>query len=408
MAAAGAQAEPLSIRERAWNGLSELHELTVQAGIETASPTRLEIDKLDRNDAILIVHPERVPPIAELAAFVRKGGRLAVADDFGSGDVLLQAFGIGRSELEPTRDLPEHGEASTELRGNPMLRLAKRNNVDHPLAHGVPALVTNHPAVLQHPQLVPVFALADRGGAVVLSGVVGDGRLVAISDSSVLINNMLELDANHTFAQNLVRYLSAERHGKLYIVDSGVELVGSPGHFDTSHPLRGLSDALAKMASVQLPRRAVVSITIVLAALLLAAAATSLPRRSAYARRLLETPELTTGFAGRVRHHARRRSDFLAPALTLKTELEQRLIATLRLRGHPQLKDTLRALRERGLSEASVERTRSLLVELDALHTRAQGSAERVPERKFVELVARGRSILADLERAARPLSKRP
>ena len=131
---------------------------------------------------------------------------------------------------------------------------------------------------------------------------------------------MLALDDNRVFAQNLVRYLTTGRGGKLYIADSDTELVGALGVFDAGHPLRAVSDALTKLASLALPKGAIVAITIVLALLLLTAAATALPRRAAYARRLLETPECVAGFAGRVRLYARAGGDFLVPALTLKQQ----------------------------------------------------------------------------------------
>ena len=132
-----------------------------------------------------------------------EGGRLAIADDFGEGVA--------------ARRLPHHAQRAgrtddtRRLRGNRNVLIATPS-VRHPLALDVLALVTNHPQVLHHDALEAIFSLSTtRASAVVLAGAVGQGRLVAIGDSSVLINNMLEFSGNRAFARNLVRYLARER-----------------------------------------------------------------------------------------------------------------------------------------------------------------------------------------------------
>lgn len=389
--AGAARAERLSLTDRSWNGLSELMTIARGAASRVVAPTRIEVGKLDESDALLIVHPEQPLPVSELAAFLRKGGRLAIADDFGRAELLLRAFGIGRHDVDAKT------KAAT-LRGNRGLLLATPRG-KHALSRGVVALASNHAQVLYHPELVPVFAFGPgSAGALVLTGAVGSGRLVAVSDSSVLINNMIELDDNRLFARNLTRYLTEGRDGTLYVIDGSTTFADAIGGFDPETPLRGLSDSLSRVAAIELPKTAVVLVTIVLASLLLVAAASALPRPSAYARRLLETPACVAGYAGHVAYHGRRRGDFLAPTLRLKLELDDRLVTLLGLGTKPQMRDLLQKLRERRMSEAEVTEAHELLVELDTLHTRAQGAAPRVSERKFVELVGRGRRILARLD----------
>lgn len=67
---------------------------------------------------LLIIGPERPPTTPEarwLAAFVRDGGRLVLADDFGTGNVFLEASGAGmRLTRKPVHDLV-YQEATTRV-----------------------------------------------------------------------------------------------------------------------------------------------------------------------------------------------------------------------------------------------------------------------------------------------------
>lgn len=388
---AAAAAEDLSLQDPAWNGLSALAQVAQAQAARVARPARLEVGTLGAQDALLIVHPTAALPVAELAAFIRNGGRVAIADDLGSGSQLLGAFSIERTGLSPKLD-------ALRLRDNRNLLLATAQN-DHPLARGVGALVTNHPQALHHALLVPVFGLGTAHEAVVLAGAVGAGRLVAISDSSVFINNMLELQGNERFAQNLVRYLTSERTGTLYLADSHTQLVGSG--LGAGSSLRGVANALARLAQLPLPPLAVLALSVGLALLLLFSAATALPRRASYGRRaFLQTPDCNAGYAGRVAAHARARD--LAPAVVaLKFELESQLVARLQLRGSPRLDEVVDALRAKGTAQPQLAEAKQLLVELDALTASGNRGASRIGRRKFSELVGRGRRILARLPATA-------
>jgi hypothetical protein len=392
---AAARAEPLLIREPAWNGLSKLAELARAGGMPTGVHAPVRVADLDAKDSLLIVHPTSALPVSELAAFLRRGGRLAVADDFGRGEGLLRTFGMGRSEPDPSIE-------AASLRGNRGLLLAKRQS-EHPLSQDVLAIATNHPAVLFHRALSPVFALGEQRGAVVLSGAVGDGRLVAISDSSVLINNMLQLDDNRRFAENLLRYLRAERGGRLYLADSETRWIGSAGAFDAQDPLRSISDVLARVAVVELPRPVVVALTAMFVVLLVLWTVHALPRRAAYERRAIETPECRAGFAGRVRHAERKRGDYTAPLLMFRDELESQLLHNVGLPARStRRRELLSALRKQRMSQAEVDATQRLLEELDALQLAAQSPTLRVSRRKFATLADAGRRILASSARRAR------
>ena len=82
-----------------------------------------------------------------------EGGRVAIADDFGAGQSLLDGFRIERSAAT--------GRRALRLRGNRNLLIATPG-ARHPLALDVRALVTNHPQVLHHGELEAIFSLSRR------------------------------------------------------------------------------------------------------------------------------------------------------------------------------------------------------------------------------------------------------
>ena len=337
----------------------------------------------------MVVHPIRALPAGELAKFMRRGGRVAVADDSGAGARFFGTFGMTLARPSPS---------SPQLfRRNPALPIASPI-IAHALADGVGGLVTNHPEILQHPSLTPIFGLAGEQGAVVLSGAVGQGRLVAISDASVLINNMLELGGNRAFARNLARYLrGADRRSPLLIADSKTQW--QPSGPDMRHPLTELSNALARLSHPQLPRLAVIVFSIALAGLLLGIAATSLPKSSAYARRAyLQSVECVSGMAGRVSHYASGERSLLAPLLSLKRELERRAADSVRPTQQLQRVDLLRGLVAAGQRPQLADELGRFMAEVDRLQDASAIHAAPVSVRQFSELVAMGRRILTDLD----------
>ena len=387
-----AAAEDLSLANHAWNGLSDLLAMAEAQG-SLATPNRLDASSLTAADALLIIHPVAPLPIAELATFLRKGGRLAVADDFGTGPVLFAAFGMGVHA--PNR------ASARALRGNPQLLLATPFT-GHSLADGADALVTNHPQVIFHPDLRPVFALSASRGAIVLSGAVGKGRLVAISDASVFINNMLEFPGNRAFARNLLRFLRPTPSTRVVFADSRTKWVSGIRQFASGNPLARVSAALSRLARPQLPIAAVVALSIVLATVLLAAVVSALPRRSAYARRAyLRTPDCLAGMAGRVAYYAGSERSYLGPLLVLKLELERRLVALVNPSLQLQRNELLHALSAAGWSEPRVRELSDFMHQVDRLQDGTVGSDARVTGRQFSELVAIGRRILGELDAAA-------
>jgi hypothetical protein len=389
--AAIARADPgdYALSSRGWNGLAQLLAVAAESGVEVRAPARIDLSTLVARDGLLLVYPQRTPPRADLAAFMYEGGRLAIADDFGAGGALLEGFRIARrAPVVP-------GDGAVRLRGNRNVLIAT-SAVRHPLSRDVLALVTNHPQALHHDALQAIFGLdADGGTAVVLAGAVGRGRLVAIGDSSVLINNMLEFTGNRMFARNLVRYLAQD--GRLWIAAADTELAGAYGGARAGDPLAGLRAGLSRLAQVQLPAAAVQASTAVIALLLVVAAATALPRRSSLVRAVsIPASETLAGFAGRIRYFASGGRDLLQPLLAFKLELERELSATLGVAHPPSPLQIEAALRAAGHAEPFVASVRALLLELGA---HALPSPPPVTPRKFSAIAAQGDRILAVLRR---------
>jgi hypothetical protein len=388
--AARADADDYGPANRSWNGLSELVVVAREAGIEVHAGPRIDLAAVRPSDGMLLVYPRSPPPRADLTAFMLEGGRLALADDFGAGDGLLDSFRITRSAPGPVRE-------ERRLRGNRNV-LVTRPRVSHVLVEGVSAVVVNHPQTLSHDQLDAILALDEQGGAVVLGGAVGKGRLVAIGDPSALINNMLEFRGNRAFAANLVRYLA--RDGRLWLATPDTLLASRYPGLRKTDPLASVRAALSKLGDVRLPKAALQLCSLVIALLLIGVGASALPRRGTYVRAVsLPAAETVAGLAGRVRYFARGRRNLLGPLLVYKLELEHALVEALGLRGAPSVRDVVGALRVKGVAPTVAASAERLLRDLDTLslaelRTTAQPLVDAA---KFRATVAAGDRILAAL-----------
>jgi hypothetical protein len=392
-----ARAQDFATGSGDWNSVSEL--VAIARGdaevVIVGTEDRLDVGTLRPNDSLLILHPREPLPAREVTGFLRAGGRVALADDYGQAGTLLAAFQIGRGE--PTV------ERALQLRGNPALLVA-RPRAQHRLAQGVRALVTNHPTVVYHRALSPVFELSE-GEAVVLAGAVESGRLVVISDPSVLIDNMLELRGNRAFAENLVAYLTEDRGGRLYLLGPDARLVGRWGEPGADRPLHDLRAWLEGVSSLEVPGMVLRIGAFALAAIAVTLVLGALPRRSPYrSDRMFARAPAQGGFVGRVRYFARSSSNLLPPLLVYKLELEAEILRRLSLSGQTLLRDVLAAMRARGIGDEDVNSMRALLLELDRLRDLSDRppGPPRISARRFRALVATGDRLLARIgERSA-------
>ncbi len=386
-----ADAQDFRPSSRAWNGLRDLLSVAEEAGVRIDTPREVDVPALEPSDALLIVHPTEPLPKGSLAAFLRAGGRVAIADDFGRADEFLRNYGVRRQE--PTLD----GDVAL-LRGNPALPVA-RPRARHPLMKDVPALVANHPAVLTHAELQPIAAFDESDEALVLSGAIEQGRLVAISDPSLFINNMMRFRGNRRFARNLLDYLDGGRGGRVLVVTPDVHLRGRFGDA-SGDPLGRLNDRLNDFAHASTPPLALTLLTVVLVAILLIFAVSALPARSPYSKTAAQAPESSGGgFLGRVRFFSRRR-DLVHPLMVYKFEFEAELARRLGLEGAPVLGQAVRTLRDAGLPASEVATLRQFLIHLDRLRERLDHppGPPKVSPRQLRRMVETGECLLAHID----------
>lgn len=382
-----------------WNGTSGLLEVGREQDAEVEVVTRLDLGTLTPADGLLVLYPTEEMPAGELSAFMRAGGRVALADDYGAGDSLLGLFRIGRAD--PNADATD----VLRLRGNRALLVARPES-PHPLGDGVSSLVTNHPRVLFHADLEPIFTLG-AGQAVVLAGAVGQGRFVAIGDPSIFINNMLQLDGNRRFASNLLLYLRGSGSGRVLVVEPGGRIVGRYGEPGADRPLHDLRALLERAAALALPAPALRILALAVAVILVLLVAGVVPRTSPYQATAMFREELVPGgLWGRVEWYRARSSDLLEPTLVYKLELEAALAARLGIRiGGPgargdaarrtHAQEMIDAMRARGMTSSEIDDARRLLDELAGLASGAtNGTAPPVPEARFRSIVARGEALL--------------
>ncbi|MEI9939606.1 MAG: DUF4350 domain-containing protein [Pseudomonadota bacterium] len=249
------------VADTGWEGTSELYALAQQelgkAKVEVLASA--DFERLSKDDALLVLHPERELDYNELSAFLRAGGRMAVLDDRGEAAHFLARFQIHRVEA------PRNPAQS--LRDNPNLaiavpaveQVAGQEQNRHPVVVGVDRVVTNHPTALVHPNLTQVLkipALGEPDATLAVTGIIAkSGRLFAMGDPSVVINQMLRYPGNRAFASGLLKYLvendaGVSRGGKLYILANDF---GQKGHFGGSRgalaELSNLSETLAGFAT---------------------------------------------------------------------------------------------------------------------------------------------------------------
>ncbi len=388
----GARSQPdYALDSPSWNGLARFLALARETGATVETPQRVSLWALSSNDAIVVIYPTQPLPLLGLTAFMRAGGRLAIIDDFGASEEMLHAYKIGRHR-------PSTRDGSRRLRNNENLLVA-RPSAPHPLAQGVVALVANHPRVLYHSELKPIFSLSERRNALVLAGAVGEGRLVVAGDASILINNMLQFRGNQVFAKNLVQYLTGGASKRLLVVVRDVPILERYGTSASGHPLETVRHGLERLSRTELPRSAIRTLTFVLCAVLLLALATALPRHSPYAdhARMFMRPCSMAGFTGRLRFFGRHRQNLLQPLMVFKFELEPAIAAQLGLSGRPLSDKIIERMRALDIPEKNVAELQLLLRDLRDLHERrdSEPTPPRIRPGQFHNMVSTGIRALA-------------
>ena len=259
--AAPASGKAFEVADTSWEGTSELYALAQQelgkAKVEVLASA--DFEHLGKDDSVLVLHPERELDYNEFSAFLRAGGRMAVLDDRGEAALFLARFQIHRVEAprspaQSLRDNPSFAIAVPAVE-----QVAGQEQNRHPVVAGVDRVVTNHPTALVHPNLTQVLkipALGEPDATLAVTGIIAkSGRLFAMGDPSVVINEMLRYPGNRAFANGLLKYLAendagGSRGGKLYILANNFS---QKGHFGGSRgalgELANLSETLAEFVT---------------------------------------------------------------------------------------------------------------------------------------------------------------
>lgn len=393
--------------DTSWEGTSDLIALAIERlGRPRVEVTAtLDFGALQESDGLLILHPEVEVSFEEVSRFLRAGGRVALFDDFGKGDRLLEKFNIRRIAA-PRR--PLHA-----LRGNSALAVATPSvemvaGVErgrHPIAAQVEQVITNHPTGLAHPALTPVLEIEAADGAPVplaVTGIIANrGRMLVVGDPSIFINLMLRYPGNRSFAEGVVDYLVADddwgpRGGRLFIVANDFRQTGRFGNRsgwadDLKDRLREAEEELSLWRESGLPDRVTWGLAWVLAILagfwlVLHAARARRPAVPRFARPV--PPIAHGGVAGRASVLAAPTTAPALPLLELKTALQEVLAGRLNAPGPLPLEQLAdRCRRAELLPEEDCDRLAGVAARLRQVEQSVVGGApSRIREAELLEL----------------------
>lgn len=206
-------AQDFDPRDGAWNGMNYLLRTAAEARVDIELRDTLDFSDLDPRTILMLVAPQVGPDarLPSLRAYLKAGGRLIVADDFRAGYKWLKPLGIEvQTRAGPAEDHVE------ELRHLPRFGLRELgpylNFYDRTVSKNA-EIVLNHPASLTLSDTVaPGVRGAIRGwfgdhARGWLAELAGKERVLALADSSVLINAMLRgFYGNKQLAANVMRY----------------------------------------------------------------------------------------------------------------------------------------------------------------------------------------------------------
>jgi len=217
---AGTSSASLGAYNTGWDGTSQVSAAAEASGTSTTVARNVSSyadTEPDGTLAVVLSPDDRYGPAAgTVGSFVRSGGTLLVAEDYGSGgNELLRAVGAdARVDGRPLRDEERAGPSPAFPRA--------AVNSSHPVTRGVDTLVLNHGTVVEPGNATVVansssFSYLDgnrnrtlddsetlRARPVVTVEDVGNGTVIVVSDPSVFLNSMQERGDNAAFLTGLV------------------------------------------------------------------------------------------------------------------------------------------------------------------------------------------------------------
>ena len=190
-----------------WNGLRYLRDTAREAEVELDVRRQLDWSTLSGKEILVVVAPHAsldARDESSLQAFVRHGGRVVLADDFRAGASWVRGFGIRR--------VAQPGAAPATVPGRPAMPIFLGAEVGPFLGFQVDEITLNHPAAWVVEPAPGVERVAhgryvDGVRAWLVEARLGQGRLLALADPSVLIDAMLRTyHGDKQFAANVLRW----------------------------------------------------------------------------------------------------------------------------------------------------------------------------------------------------------
>ena len=403
-AARAAIAAPFDLAGHDWEGAADLVDIAKQElGATRVIPTsRLDLRELKREDGLILLHPERSLDVESLSRFMRAGGRVILLDDFGTGDSLLQHFGMQRVPL------PAH--PAEALRGNPSLAIAEPASA-HPVVSDVTRVVTNHATGLKHPDLSPVLRVRAAIGAdvpIAVAGAVGQGRLLVVGDPSIVMNSMLRYPGNKALARGLVKYAAdddtwGKRGGRVFIATGDFEQKGAFGDesqlaSEWSERMRAMKDALQSIRKDGMPSGTAYAFAVAvgLGVIVWVGSRAGRLHKASTPRFTRRIPLAAQGgVAGHAAVIAAPQTSRVLAVLELKSELEEDLCKTLGLDQNPGHEALVGLIAARRLLDAEGLRSlKALLLRMASAETMVLSQrANAMPPFRDREVLAVARTV---------------
>jgi hypothetical protein len=407
-----AWAAPFDLTSADWEGCAEfVHLARSELGAErvvVAAP--LDLHELSPDDGLVIFSPAQALPVEDLSKFMRAGGRVVLLDDFGRGDSLLKHFGIERIA----------GPASPveKLRHNPQFAMAEPAST-HPVVTDITRVVTNHPTGLVHPALSPVLKIRVETGngdvAIAVAGLVGQGRLLAVGDPSIVMNSMLRYAGNKSFARGIIHYAVdqdtwGKRGGKLFVLSGAFDHKGAFGAEEgtfkqvASAVGEALDSARRNGASNAVAYGAAVALGLVLAAWVFLRAGRL--HKPVVPRFVRPTPAVAQGgVAGHAAVITAPQTARVLAVAELKSALEEHLTTRLGLTKIPRSEELIAHLRQaQWLDAEGLHMLQKLLLRMSKLEATMENSGrlrQRVYDREVVSIAKTIEQLAQRIECAA-------
>jgi hypothetical protein len=377
-----ARAEPFDPYSDDWEGYGDFVSIArAKLGDAFVVESSLNFDEMRREDALVVVYPTVRLDIDDLSTFMSAGGRVALLDDFGTGEVLLRRHGIKRvpSPLRPEED----------LRNNPGLAIADPVG-PHELALGITRIVTNHATGLEETSLTRFLEIPSLDGppiVVALVASVSQGGLVVISDPSAVMNSMLRYPGNKRLAENLIAWSShgrdGKRSGRLFFVHGSFREAGSFGSsFQIAQATRDARAAAALWGPLTLGTREAHVVAAAVGLLVVIWIGSRAGRTYRIVKPRLTRPvplSLQGGSAGRAAALASRKANRGRALLEIGKALEEDLGLALGLDRIPAHDDAIRRLEAAKLldksSLAALRRFLSRAAQIDTLTSAGRSEA---------------------------------